>query len=228
MGVNLVTVKSLLALFLWEMVPVSYIYPNSLTRLSHSIITSSHTQHKTKFSLSPSLSHSLSLSHTHTHTYGYLCFLSIHNKWCFQLNLVINSQNNSLRWKATTVQAIHQSWPYSFPKSQLLPLQLRFHVYWCSCTSSAWRWRASTGRNLFPYATFSIPQAYQELCALALKASNALTHLDKGSSSPEASPISNRPKGCPNIPKFIWHSRRLGENYLLFAFGHGYKSKIIF
>ncbi|KAK7854269.1 hypothetical protein CFP56_032894 [Quercus suber] len=46
----------------------------------------------------------------------------------FQLNLVINSQDNTLRWKPTTVQATRQSWPYNFPNSQLLPLQLRFHA----------------------------------------------------------------------------------------------------
>ena len=56
---------------------------------------------------------------------------------------------------------------------------------------------------LMPLCQSHKPLSLQELCALALKASNALTHLDKGSSSPEASPISNRPKGCPNIPKFI-------------------------
>ena len=56
---------------------------------------------------------------------------------------------------------------------------------------------------LMPLSQSHKPLSLQELCALALKASNALTHLDKGSSSPEASPISNRPKGCPNIPKFI-------------------------
>ena len=80
---------------------------------------------------------------------------------------------------------------------------------------------------LMPLSQSHKPLSLQELCALALKTSTALTHLDKGSSSLEASPLSNRTKGCPKIPKFF-DTVRDSERIIFCMFGHGYKSKISF